>query len=450
MQTPTWPQRPQAFSLVLKPHGPICNLDCAYCFYLRKEYLYPDASFRISDELLENYTRQYIDAQRVPQTTFIWQGGEPTLMGLDFYRKAVAYQKKYRKPGMTIENSFQTNGILLDDDWCQFFHENHFLIGLSIDGPRSLHDLYRQDKGGRGTFERVRRAVDLLKKNAVEFNTLTCVHAGNAEHGLEVYRFLRDDLGSRFIQFIPIVEQDNSETPQDARKISPRSVSGPQYGRFLIDVFDEWVRRDVGQVYVQAFDAALAAFTRQKTGLCIFEETCGLGLVMEFNGDVYSCDHFVEPGFFLGNISQQSLGDLAASPTQFEFGQSKLTSLPSYCHSCEVRFACHGGCPKDRLLKTPANETGLNYLCAGYRAFFNYIQPSMKLMTAMQFTQRLPAEVMPILAAIPTLRETPPGSACPCGSGRPVEQCHRAPGGFAPANLPAPPPSKLRSTRKRH
>lgn len=450
MNTFPRPELPYAFSLVLKPHGPICNLDCQYCFYLKKEQLYPDAQFRMSDELLENYTRQYIEAQRVPLANFIWQGGEPTLMGLDFFRKAVEYQARYCKPGMTIENSFQTNGILLDDAWCQFFHDHHFLVGLSIDGPRHLHDLYRQDKGGRATFDRVRRAVDLLQKNQVEFNTLTCVHAGNAGHGLEVYKFLRDELGSRFIQFIPIVEQTTPDGQPDSKRINSRSVSGPHYGRFLIDVFDEWVRHDVGQVYVQAFDAALAAWTRQKPGLCIFEETCGLGLVMEFNGDIYSCDHFVEPRFFLGNISEQPLIDLVASPDQFKFGQHKLTELPEYCRSCEVRFACHGGCPKDRLLKTPANQAGLNYLCAGYRAFFNYIQQPMKLMAAMQYTQRLPAEVMPILADKPTLGETTRGAACPCGSGRPVEQCHRSPDGYTPPNHPTPPPSRQQPLRKRH
>jgi uncharacterized protein len=450
MSIHTWPQRPQAFNLVLKPHGPICNLDCQYCFYLKKEQLYPDAHFRMSDELLENYTQQYIESQRAPLINFIWQGGEPTLMGLDFYRKAVAHQQKYRKPGMRIENAFQTNGVLLDDAWCQFFKEQNFLIGISIDGPRHLHDLYRLDKGGHGSFERVVRAINLLKKHQVEFNTLTCVHAGNATFGAEVYTFLRDEIGTRFMQFIPIVEQEAPTAAPDTRKLTSRSVSGPQYGRFMSDIFDEWVRHDIGQVYVQSFDAALAAWNRERSGLCVLEETCGLGLAMEFNGDVYSCDHFVEPNYRLGNITEQPLGSLVASPAQFQFGQAKLTNLPAYCRECEVRFACHGGCPKDRLLKTPANQPGLNYLCAGYRAFFNYIQQPMKLMAAMQYTQRLPAEIMPIMAAQPSLSSATDGTACPCGSGRRVELCHRAPGGYTPPNLAAPPPSKLQSVKKRH
>jgi len=435
---------------MVKPRGSICNLDCHYCFYLKKEKLYPDAHFRMSDELLEQYTRQYINAQQTPEVTFAWQGGEPTLMGLDFFRKAVELQAKYAKPGMRIQNAFQTNGTLLDDAWCKFLRQHNFLIGLSIDGPRELHDTYRQDKGGRPTFERVLRAAQLLKQHKVEFNTLTCVSAANAGHGLEVYRFLRDEIGAHFMQFIPIVERDNETGYQEGTRITNRSVNGPQYGSFLIDIFDEWVRHDVAQVYVQLFDVSLAAWVGQRPGLCIFEETCGLGLALEFNGDVYSCDHFVEPNFHLGNITEQPLETLAMSPQQYQFGQHKKTSLPAYCRACEVRFICNGGCPKDRLLKTPDNEPGLNYLCAGYRAFFNYVDQPMKLMAAYLNMERAPAEIMKAMVAQPTLRETPGGAPCPCGSGRAVEACHRAPDGFIPPNQPVPPPSKIQLKRNRH
>ncbi len=435
---------------MVKPRGSICNLDCHYCFYLKKEKLYPDGHFRMSDETLEQYTIQYINAQQAPEITFAWQGGEPTLMGLDFYRKAVELQAKHCKPGMHIQNAFQTNGTLLNDEWCEFLHQNDFLIGLSIDGPRHLHDTYRQDKGGRPTFEHVFRAAELLKKHQVEFNTLTCVNAANAEHGLEVYRFLRDEVGSHFMQFIPIVERDNETGFQEGSRITNRSVDGPQYGSFLIDIFDEWVRHDVARVYVQLFDVSLAAWVGQRPGLCIFEETCGLGLAMEFNGDVYSCDHYVEPNYLLGNISEQPLDALVASPQQYQFGQHKKSSLPAYCRSCEVRFICNGGCPKDRLLKTPDNEPGLNYLCAGYRSFFNYVDQPMKLMAAFLNTQRPPAEIMNVLVSKPTLRETPSGLPCPCGSGKPVEHCHRSPDGYIPPQHTVPPPSKIQNKRNRH
>lgn len=447
----TWPARPYAFNVMVKPRGSICNLDCQYCFYLKKEKLYPqDSSFRMSDTLLETYTRQYIEAHQVPEVNFAWQGGEPTLMGVDFYRKAVALQSKYRKPGMTIRNSFQTNGTLLDDEWGQFLHENEFLIGISIDGPRALHDAYRQDKGGRPTFDHVLRGIEVLKRYKVAFNTLTCVNAANARHGLEVYRFLRNEVGSQYMQFIPIVERDNDTGFQRGFKITPRSVSGPQYGEFLIEIFDEWLHHDVAQVFVQIFDVALAGWAGERPGLCVYEETCGLGLAMEFNGDLYACDHFVEPDYYLGNINEQAMSDLLMSPQQYQFGQHKKDALPGYCRSCEVRFICNGGCPKDRLLKTPEGEPGLNYLCAGLRSFFNYIDRPMKMMAALLRAQRAPAEVMRLLANQPSLRETPSGALCPCGSGRPVEQCHRAPGGYTPPGLGQPPPNALPVYKKRH
>ncbi|MCB9456832.1 MAG: anaerobic sulfatase maturase [Anaerolineaceae bacterium] len=383
-----------AFHLMTKPRGAICNLDCKYCYFLSKERLYPDSDFRMSETLLEDYTRQYIAAQRVPEVTFAWQGGEPTLMGLDFYRQAVAYQQKHKKPGMRIYNALQTNGITLDDDWCQFFAENDFLIGVSLDGPQALHDAYRVDKGGAPTFERVMRGISLLKQHRAEFNILTTVHAVNADHPLELYRFMRDEVKTRFLQFIPIVERDNLTGYQEGNAVTERSVTAEQYGQFLIGVFDEWVRHDVGRVYVQIFDVALAAWSGHKPGLCVFEETCGRALAMEHNGDVYSCDHFVEPKHKLGNLVDIPLTELVNSDQQRTFGLAKRDALPQYCRECAVRFVCNGGCPKNRIISTPSGEPGLNYLCAGYKAFFTHLDEPMRFMADELAQRRAPANVM--------------------------------------------------------
>lgn len=429
---------PFGFHVMVKPRGAVCNLACEYCFYLKKEQLYPGADLRMTDALLEEYTRQYIEAQGAPEATFAWQGGEPTLMGLDFFRKAVALQEKYCRPGMKILNAFQTNGILLDEEWCRFFHDNHFLVGLSIDGPRALHDRYRRDKGEQPTHERVMAAADLLRAHQVEFNTLTCVSAANAPHGLEVYAFLRDTVQSRFMQFIPIIERENVTGFQEGLRLTNRSITGSQYGRFLIDIFDEWVRRDVGRVSVQMFDSALAAWYGQRAGMCVYEETCGSAMAMEFNGDVYACDHFVEPRFFIGNINETPLAVMAASRKMQEFGEYKRRRLPAFCQQCAVRFACNGGCPKDRVLSTPDGEPGLNALCSGYRAFYTYVDRPMKLMAGFLRAGRAPAEICRIIAKEPPLREQPPDTPCPCGSGKPVDDCHRK----QAASLP--------KSRKRH
>ncbi len=364
---------PPAFQVMVKPRGSICNLDCSYCFYLEKEKLYPGASFRMSDELLDEYIRQYIAAQRVPQVVFAWQGGEPTLMGLKFYRKAVELQQRYRRSGMRIFNALQTNGTRLDDAWCAFFHEHDFLIGLSLDGPRELHDAYRVDKGGQPTFDRVMTGLALLKKHQIEFNILTCVHSANADHPLEVYRFLRDEVGTQYIQFLPIVERMPALRSQAETWVSSRSVNGEAYGRFLNTIFDEWIQRDVGRISVQMFDVALSIWSGEPSGLCVFDETCGQGLAMEHNGDVYSCDHFVEPDYHLGNMQFIPLAELAGSVRQRTFALAKRETLPRYCRECPVIFACHGGCPKDRFIQTPDGEPGLNYLCAGYKAFFSHV-----------------------------------------------------------------------------
>jgi uncharacterized protein len=420
---------PPAFHIMTKPRGAICNLDCKYCYFLSKERLYPDSDFRMTDTLLEEYTRQYIQGQRVAEVTFAWQGGEPTLMGLDFYKQAVAYQQKHKQPGMRIFNAFQTNGVTLDDDWCAFFKQHDFLIGVSVDGPPHLHDAFRVDKGGAPTFERVLRGINLLKKHGVEFNILTTLHAANADHPLAVYRFLRDEIGAQFIQFIPIVERANATGFQEGDQVTTRSLTGAQYGRFLIGVFDEWVRRDVGRVFVQMFDVALAAWSGGRPGLCVHEETCGLALAMEHNGDVYSCDHFVEPKHFVGNIIDVPLTEIVASDQQRAFGNAKRDTLPRQCRECPVRFVCNGGCPKDRLLTSVDGEPGLNYLCDGFLAFFTHIDAPMRFMTGELRQRRPPANVMSFMrqqdAALATAyTQAGRNDPCPCGSGLKFKKCH--------------------------
>lgn len=390
--TPQW--RPPAFQVMVKPVGPVCNLACDYCYYLSKEKLFPGSDFRMPENLLEEFTRQYIHAQRVPQVSFIWQGGEPTLAGLDFFRKAVAFQKQYARPGMRIENAIQTNGTLLTNEWCRFFKENHFLVGVSIDGPPEIHDAFRKDKAGQGSLNRVLNGLALLKIHEVDYNVLCTVHAANAAHPLEVYRYLRDNLETTFIQFIPIVERDNKTGFQIGNKLTGRSVTGEQYGHFLIEIFDEWVKKDVGQVFIQIFDEALGKWAGAPGGLCIFSETCGLALLLEHNGDLFSCDHFVEPKHRLGNLSNTSLVDLVQSHSQYQFGMDKSGKLPKYCRECEVFFACQGGCPKNRILHTPDGDYGLNSLCEGYRAFFNHIDQPMRRMAALLRQQHPPADII--------------------------------------------------------
>jgi len=387
---------------MVKPAGAVCNLDCKYCFYLSKTKLYPGSGSRMNEDLLEAYIRQYINAQRVPEATIAWQGGEPTLMGLDFFKRSVECAKRYARPGMRIQYTLQTNGTLLDDEWCEFFRENNFLVGLSLDGPRELHNYYRVDKVGAPTFDRVMRAARLMQKHKVEFNVLCTVHAANAEHPLKVYRFFRDELAVRWVQFIPIVERvnpDGSTFLQEGNTVTDRSVKPDQWGKFLVMMFDEWVRRDVGETYVNMFDAALASWVGAPATMCIFDQTCGKALAMEHNGDIYSCDHFVEPRYLLGNIMEQDMTDLVALEKQQKFGNDKRETLPRYCLRCEVRFACNGECPKNRFILTPKGESGLNYLCAGYRAFFNHIDRPMQIMAQLSVAGRAPAEIMTILAA---------------------------------------------------
>lgn len=419
---------PQPFHIMTKPRGAICNLDCKYCYFLKKETLFPGSDFRMSNETLEEYTRQYIHAQPQPEVSFAWQGGEPTLMGVDFFRKAVEYQAKYRKPGMRILNSLQTNAVTLDNEWCRFFREHNFLIGVSLDGPRDLHDHYRVDKGGQPTFDRVMRGIRLLQEHGVEYNILATVHTANADHPLTVYQFFRDEVGACYLQFIPIVERDNESGFQEGEFVTERSVRAEKYGEFLTIIFDEWVRHDVGRVYVQIFDVALAAWSGDKAGLCVFEETCGTALAIEHNGSVYSCDHYVEPNYYLGNIVDVPLNEIVISDPQRRFGEAKRDTLPQYCRECEVRFVCNGGCPKNRIIRTPTGERGLNYLCAGYRAFFNHIDESMKFMATQLQLQQPPALVMSYMRekdeTLSNLFQiTGRNELCPCGSGLKYKRC---------------------------
>ena len=446
--TMTSPKTLQAFHLLAKPTGAVCNLDCKYCFFLSKEMLYPGSRFRMADELLETYIRQLLEAHQVPEVNVAWQGGEPTLMGLDFFKRSIELVEKYKKPDQTVLHTIQTNGTKIDDELAAFFKENNFLVGLSVDGPQPLHDAYRVNKGGSGTFEQVIRGWHFLQKHAVDVNLLCTVHAANADHPLEIYHYFRDELHAQYMQFIPIVERATAETlplanlgwsdrvggdrplyQQIGELVTERSVKPEQYGRFLIAIFDEWVKRDVGKVFVQSFDAALANWVGQPS-LCIFQPTCGNALALEHNGDLYSCDHFVEPRFLLGNIQETHLIELVASDQQRKFGQDKFDTLPKYCRQCEVLFACYGECPRNRFIRTPEGEPGLNYLCVGYKLFFNHINHPMRIMAELLRRGRYADEVMNILAMEEmqkikqAMATTQPYDLCPCGSGKKFRQCH--------------------------
>ena len=446
---------PPRIHVLAKPSGATCNLACSYCFFLDKELLYPNSKFRMTEETLEAYIRQLIASHRSNRVTVAWQGGEPTLMGLEFYRKAIEYQKKYRQPGMVFENTMQTNGTLLDDEWCQFFKENDFLIGISIDGPRVLHDAHRVDKGGAPTFDKVMRGLRLLQKHGVEYNILVTVNRLTADHPKEVYRFLRDEARTEWIQFIPVIERMNPggfNLIQQGEQVSHRSVRPEQFGRFLIQVFDEWVHNDVGKIYVQTFEAALRNWLRMPTsGMCVFEKTCGYGLALEHNGDLYSCDHFVEPDYLLGNIKQEHILELVSSDEQYKFGQDKYDGLPKYCLECPVLFACNGECPKNRFSETPEGESGLNYLCAGYKAFFQRVDEPMKIMAMLMNSGHPASDVMAILAEKKEVldkeyQQVKQAGPCPCGSGSTYRECHgwvrpkrRRRGRSKPTRVPRPP-----------
>ncbi len=407
---------PQAFNLLVKPTGAVCNLDCQYCFFLSKEALYPGSHFRMTDEVLKIYLRQLLEAQQTSEFSINWQGGEPTLMGLDFFQRSVEYVEKYKQPGQLLNYTIQTNGTKIDHDWAAFFKEHNFLVGLSMDGPKEIHDIYRINKGRQGSFDQVMNAWELLVQLGVEVNILCTINAANEEKPLEVYHFFRDELKSQYMQFIPIVERATAEVlelanqgwgehpgthrplyTQNGELVTERSVKPEQFGRFLIAIFDDWITRDVGQVFVQSFDAALANWLGQPS-LCIFQRTCGESLVLEHNGDLFSCDHFVEPDYLLGNIKKTHMIDLVSSYQQHKFGQEKFDTLPQYCRDCEVLFACYGECPRNRFISTPDGESNLNYLCAGYKLFFKHIDHPMRILSQLLRAGRYADEVMNILA----------------------------------------------------
>ncbi len=424
-----------AFHVMAKPIGPICNLDCKYCFYLEKENLYQTSHFEMSPKVLEEFIKQKIESHNTPVVNFAWQGGEPTLLGVDYFKNVVELQRKYAG-GKKIENTFQTNGVLLNDEWGEFFAENDFLIGLSIDGPRELHDKYRVNKGDKPTFDQVVKGLKFLKKHKVEFNTLTVVQNHNSQYPLEVYNFLKE-IGSGFMQFIPIVERvAEGSDPSGLSLVSPNyrnkaivtdwSVKPEAYGDFLIKIFDEWVRKDVGRYFVQLFDVTLESWYGMPPSLCVFRETCGDAMAIEHNGDLYSCDHYVYPENKLGNIMNEHISKLVNSPQQIKFGNDKKDKLPQYCLNCEVKFACNGECPKHRFIITPDGEEGLNYLCAGYKKFFNHVDPYMRIMASELRKKQAPANVMRWARekdkGFPSLnigRNDP----CPCGSGKKYKNC---------------------------
>ncbi|MEI6361834.1 MAG: anaerobic sulfatase maturase [Actinomycetes bacterium] len=411
----------RVFHVMSKPTGAICNLDCEYCFFLSKEELYPGSGFRMPPDVHEAYLGQLLAAQGgADEVVVAFQGGEPTLMGIDFFRRTLELEARLAAPGQRILNTLQTNATLIDDEWAAFLAENAFLVGVSIDGPREMHDHYRVDKGGKPTFDRVIAGLDALKRHGVEWNALTTVNAANADHGRAVYSFLRDDLGAAYMQLIPIVEHEEGE------RASARSVSGVQYGRFLIDVFEEWARHDVGDVFVQMFDTSLAHWMgMDQAGMCVHARTCGDAVALEHTGDLYSCDHYVDPDYLLGNITQgRTLLQLVDSPRQRAFGQAKADTLPAYCRRCDVRFACNGGCPKDRFLTTEDGEHGLHYLCDGYQLFFRHVDEPMRVMRDLLRRGRDATGLRDWYAAGDAKRAR--SDACSCASGRKWKECHGA------------------------
>ena len=391
--------------VMLKPAGAHCNLACKYCYYLEKSHLYQNSLRHLmSDEMLEQFTREYIEAQTMPQVLFTWHGGEPLMRSIDFYKKALALQKKYAH-GKQIDNVIQTNGTLLTDEWCEFFAQNHWLVGISIDGPQEYHDHYRVTPAGKPSWEKVMQGISLLKKHRVEWNAMAVVNAYNAEHPLEFYHFFRDN-GCQYLQFTPIVERltehEDGRTLAslaDEREIplADASVTPAQWGNFLCTIFDDWVRHDVGKMFVEIFDCTLANWMGVLPGICAYSKECGHAGVMEHNGDVYSCDHFVFPEYKLGNIREQSLIDMLYGEKQQAFSRLKHTSLPRQCKECDMEFACHGECPKNRFEKDKYGEPGLNYLCQGYYQYYSHVAPYMDFMKRELLAQRPPANIMNVL-----------------------------------------------------
>ncbi len=400
---------PQGIHVVAKPAGPICNLDCEYCFYLEKQALF-DAGhkYRMSDGVLSAFITNYVSSQRTPAVEFVWQGGEPTVLGVDFFRKAIELQRPFQRQ-KRITNSLQTNGTPITDEWCSFLEKNNFMVGISLDGPKDVHDRYRRDRKGNGTFDRVMRGLRLLQKYEIEYNVLACIARDTASRPLDTYRFLRDE-GVEFIQFTPIVERmpdsctmqsglrlagpASLDRPEPQRQVTPWTVPPEEYGDFLIAVYEEWVRHDVGKVFVMNFEWALNAWIGNPSPVCIHAERCGRSLVVEHNGDVYACDHCVYPRYKLGNVATDNLSRMVAKSIRSGFGVAKETALPRWCRECEVLAACRGGCPKHRFAATHYGEPGLHYLCAGYRKFFRHIRKYLRVMTTLLENGLPPSYVM--------------------------------------------------------
>lgn len=391
--------------VMLKPAGAHCNLACKYCYYLEKNKLYPTAQRHLmSDEMLEQFTREYIEAQTMNQVLFTWHGGEPLLRSIDFYRKALSLQQKYAG-GRRIDNVIQTNGTLLTDEWCEFFAQNHWLVGISIDGPQPDHDHYRLTAAGKSSWKKVMQGIKLLKKHGVEWNAMAVVNAYNANHPLEFYRFFKEN-GCQFLQFTPIVERltrhEDGRTlaslaDKDEISLSEASVAPEQWGYFLCAIFEEWVRKDVGKIFVEIFDCTLANWMGISPGICAYSKECGHAGVMEHNGDVYSCDHFVFPEYKLGNIRDHSLIDMLYGEQQQEFSRLKHSSLPRQCKECDMEFACHGECPKNRFMKDKYGDSGLNYLCPGYYHYYQHVAPYMDYMKQELMAQRPPSNIMKVV-----------------------------------------------------
>lgn len=391
--------------VMLKPAGAHCNLACKYCYYLEKNKLYPTAQRHLmSDEMLEQFTREYIEAQTMNQVLFTWHGGEPLLRSIDFYRKALSLQQKYAG-GRHIDNVIQTNGTLLTDEWCEFFAQNHWLVGISIDGPQPDHDHYRLTAAGKPSWKKVMQGIKLLKKHGVEWNAMAVVNAYNANHPLEFYRFFKEN-GCQFLQFTPIVERltrhEDGRTlaslaDKDEISLSEASVAPEQWGYFLCAIFDEWVRKDVGKIFVEIFDCTLANWMGISPGICAYSKECGHAGVMEHNGDVYSCDHFVFPEYKLGNIHDHSLIDMLYGEQQQEFSRLKHSSLPRQCKECDMEFACHGECPKNHFMKDKYGDSGLNYLCPGYYHYYQHVAPYMDYMKQELMSQRPPSNIMKVV-----------------------------------------------------
>jgi uncharacterized protein len=407
------------FQVFAKPAGSVCNLQCHYCYYLKKEDLYGKGeSFRMPDDILEEYIAQHIDASSAPVIRFSWHGGEPTVLGLDYFRKVVALQRKHRPPGRRISNGIQTNGTLISEEWCRFLATEGFAVGISLDGPKEIHDQYRVGKRQEPTHERAMRGYRLLRQHGIPCDILCVVHARNVRYSIEVYRFFKE-IGASYIGFLPLVESQ-----PDRRGVSDRTAPAEAFGDFLCTIFDEWLSEDIGRIKVQIFEEAFATALGQEHALCIFRKNCGDIPVIEHNGDFFSCDHFVDAEHHLGNIKETPLVELLESPSQRAFGQAKLDGLPRFCKACEVLALCNGGCPKDRFLHTPDGDGGLNYLCAGYKRFFAHCRPFVSEVAALGKRQHLEGHTVPAWGGAPrTGAKTGRNDPCPCGSGRKYKKC---------------------------